>query len=107
MYLGQNQGNGFDEPTQGEEQNDYLVDGLANKVTALKSLTLDMGDEIKSQNSFLNDMDTEFDSTWGTLSASMKRVGRLASSGHNRYIWYLLGFSFFVFFIIYVIMKSK
>jgi blocked-early-in-transport protein 1 len=105
-HYDQNQGNSFGEPTQ-EGENDYLIDGLKSKVTVLKTLTIDMGDEIKSQNSFLKDMDNEFDSTWGKLSSSMKRVTKLAAAGHNRYIWYLLGFSLFVFFIIYIIMKTK
>jgi len=106
---GQNGNGGFSEATSHEEttENDYLIDGLKTKVNALKSLSLDMGDEIKSQNAFLKDMDTEFDTTWGSLSRNINRVKRIASSGHTRYIFYLLGFSFFVFFVIYIIMKTR
>ena len=91
----------------GIEDNDYLVDGLRSKVNVLKSLTLDMGDEIKGQNSFLKEMDNEFDSTWGLLSSSMGRVKRLASSGHNRLYLYLMLFSLFVFFFIYLIIRFR
>lgn len=66
-----------------------------------------MGDEIKDQNLLLKDMDNTFDSTWGRLSSSMKRVQKLAMSGHNRYIFYLFMFSLFVFFIIYIMMKFR
>lgn len=87
--------------------NDYLVDGLRSKVTVLKSLTLDMGDEIKSQNRLLGEMDNEFDTTWGFLSSSMVRVKKLASSGHNRLYVYLMFFSLFVFFFIYMIIRFR
>ena len=90
-----------------DNENDYLVDGLRTKVTALKSLTLDMGDEIKSQNAFLSDMDNEMDSAWGRLSSSMFRVKKIAMSGQNRHIFYLLAFSMFVFFVIYLIIRLR
>ena len=41
----------------GMEVNDDLIEGLVPKVSVLKSLALDMGDEIKSQNSLLSSMD--------------------------------------------------
>ena len=83
--------------------NEDLIDGLVPKVTMLKSLALDMGDEIKSQNSLLGRMDNEFDSTWGFLSNSMDKVKRIASSGHNRWYLYMMGFAAFVFFFIWII----
>jgi len=83
--------------------NDDLIDGLAPKVTMLKSLALDMGDEIKSQNSLLSRMDNEFDSTWGFLSNSMGKVKKLAASGHNRWYLYMMAFAAFVFFFIWII----
>lgn len=88
-------------------QNDELVDGLRSKVGVLKSLTLDMGDEIKSQNQLLREMDNEFDSSWGLLSSSMARVKKLAASGQNRFIMYLVAFSCFVFFFIYLIIRFR
>ncbi|CAJ0933722.1 unnamed protein product, partial [Mesorhabditis belari] len=48
-----------------EQQNDNKVDDLATKVSALKRITLDIGEEVRSQNRLLNDMDTEFDSGKG------------------------------------------
>ncbi|XP_054161528.1 BET1 homolog [Oppia nitens] len=95
---------GFDDM---ETQNNQLIDGLRSKVGTLKSLTLDMGDEIKDQNHFLKDMDNTFDSSWGLLSSSLSRVKRLANSGQNRHILYIILFSFFVFFVIYIIMKFR
>ena len=96
-----------DDAFEAEVENDHLVNGLRSKVTVLKSLTLDMGEEIKSQNFLLKDMDNEFDSTWGLLSSSMGRVKKLALAGHNRYIWYLMLFSLFVFLFIYMIIRFR
>ena len=90
-----------------EDENEQLVDGLKTKITALKSLTIDIGHEVRSQNQMLKGMDDDFDSTSGFLSTTMGRVVKLAKAGHNRYILYLLGFSFFVFGMIYIILKFQ
>lgn len=96
------------ETLPGENENDYLIDGLKSKVDTLKSLTLDMGDEIKGQNSFLKDMDTDFDSTWGKLSGNMRRVERLAKNVVAKHmVWVLLLFALVVFFIIWVIIRFR
>lgn len=100
-------GTQVDDMFEMETENDQLVNGLRTKVSALKSLTLDMGDEIKSQNLFLKSMDNEFDSTWGLLSSSMARVKKLALSGHNRIYLYLALFSLFVFFFVYIIIRFR
>ena len=104
------QSNGYSYGEESEPmfaQNDELVDGLRSKVGVLKSLTLDMGDEIKSQNQLLRNMDNEFDSSWGLLSTSMARVKKLAASGQNKFILYLVSFSCFVFFFIYLIIRFR
>ncbi|KAH9421125.1 BET1 homolog [Dermatophagoides pteronyssinus] len=94
----------FSTHIQGHENND-LISGLRNQVSELKSLSLDIGEEIKEHNRFLKDMDNDFDSTWGTLTNSMNRLKKIASSGNHRYIWYLLLFSLFVFFVIWLIIR--
>lgn len=70
-------------------------------------LTLDMGEEIKEHNRYLKEMDNDFDSTWNSLTSSMSRLKKIATSGNNRYILYLLLFSFFVFLVIYLILKTR
>lgn len=39
-----------------EEENDRIVDHLSSKVQALKSLTIDIGHEVKYQNKMLSEM---------------------------------------------------
>ncbi|GIX81615.1 hypothetical protein CEXT_213361 [Caerostris extrusa] len=90
-----------------EEENEHLVDDLETKITALKSLTIDIGHEVRTQNQMLREMDDDFDSTGGFLSTTMGRVLKLSKAGHNHYILYLLLFSLFVFFVIYLLLKFK
>ncbi|RWS16266.1 BET1-like protein [Dinothrombium tinctorium] len=90
-----------------EMENNAFVDGLRTKVGALKNLTIDMGEEIREQNKYLKEMDNDFDSTQGLLSSSFNRVKRLAMAGHNKYILYLILFSLFVFFVIYVLIRFR
>ena len=39
-----------------EGENDRMVEEMADKVRALKSLSIDIGDEVKGQNKFLGQM---------------------------------------------------
>ncbi|KAI5141456.1 Bet1 [Manis pentadactyla] len=50
-----------------EEENERLTESLRNKVTAIKSLSIEIGHEVKHQNKLLAEMDTQFDSTTGFL----------------------------------------
>eukprot|EP00794_Sanderia_malayensis_P016689 gene16689-18383_t len=57
-----------------EKENDEMVDHLSSKVKALKSLSIEIGDEVKYQNTLLNDMHGEFDNTGSFLSSTMARL---------------------------------
>ncbi|GAB6022092.1 protein transport protein bet1 [Chamberlinius hualienensis] len=77
------------------------------KVSAVKSLSIDIGHEIREQKKLLDDMDNDFDRTGGFLNATVDRVGRMLKAGYNRYIFYLILFSLFVFFCIWVIVRFR
>ncbi len=64
-----------------EEQNSHREDELRGKIGALKSLTIDIGHEVKEHNRILRDVDDQFDSVGGLLRHSMNRVLGLAKSG--------------------------
>ncbi|TKC39596.1 hypothetical protein EI555_016354 [Monodon monoceros] len=51
-----------------EEENERLTESLRNKVTAIKSLSIEIGHEVKHQNKLLAEMDSQFDSTTGFLA---------------------------------------
>lgn len=90
-----------------EEENDSVTEMLRDKVTALKKVTIDIGQEVREQNRTLNEMDTEFDKSGGFLRSTMNRVTAMAKAGHNCYILYLLLFAMFVFFVCWVIIKTR
>ncbi|KAI5737895.1 BET1 homolog [Diaphorina citri] len=100
--------NQFDGGDAIHQENEQLTSDLRNKIQALKSLTIDIGTEVKYQNEhLLRGMDDDFDRTGGFLNNSMARVLRLTRGGHNYYILYLFLFSIFVFFLLYFVIKFK
>lgn len=90
-----------------EEENDNLAEQLTDKVKALKKVTIDIGNVVREQNDLIGNMDTEFDKSGGFLRSTMNRVTTMARAGHNCYILYLLLFAMFVFFVCWVIIKTR
>lgn len=88
-----------------EEQNDELTETLGDKVHMLKSLTIDLGYEVKEQNKFLNNLEEDFERSSGFLSKTMNRVVRLGKGSHKYYTLYLLLFALFIFFIIWMLIR--
>ncbi|KAM8841343.1 BET1 homolog [Spinachia spinachia] len=90
-----------------EEENEHLQEGLRAKVSALKSLSIDIGTEVKYQNTMLGDMDTDFDSTGGLLGATIGRVKQLSRGSQTKLLCYMLLFCLFVFFVLYWFIKLR
>ncbi|NWR40307.1 BET1 protein, partial [Tachuris rubrigastra] len=61
-----------------EEENDRLTESLCMKVSAIKSLSTEIGTEVKKQNKMLSEMENDFDSTGGLLGATMGRLRTLS-----------------------------
>lgn len=90
-----------------EDENERMTEELKDKIHALKSLSIDIGTEVKYQDKELRSMDDDFERTSGSLSGSVARVLRLAKAGHNYYILYLFLFSIAVFFVLWIVLKFK
>lgn len=90
-----------------ENENDEMTEDLRQKIHTLKSLSIDIGNEVKSQDRLLRDMDDDFEKTGGFLGHTISRVMRLSRGRHNYYICYLLIFVIFIFFILYIVIKLK
>jgi len=88
-----------------EQENDRLVENLRAKATALKSLTIDIGNEVRQQNKQLDEMDAGFDSGAGLLGSTMRRLGLISKSGGHRFTCYLALFAFAVFIVIWYMVK--
>lgn len=90
-----------------EEENDRLTESLRSKVTAIKSLSIEIGHEVKNQNKLLAEMDSQFDSTTGFLGKTMGRLKILSRGSQTKLLCYMMLFSLFVFFVIYWIIKLR
>lgn len=90
-----------------EDENDRMTSELKDKIHVLKSLSIDIGNEVKYQDKLLRDVDDDLDRTGGFLGNTMNRVLRLTKGSHNYYIVYLFLFSICVFFILYLVLKFR
>ncbi|VEN43364.1 unnamed protein product [Callosobruchus maculatus] len=90
-----------------EEENDRMTNELKEKIGVLKSLSIDIGNEVKYQDKLLRDVDDDLDRTGGFLGTTMNKVLRLGRGSHNYYILYMFLFSIFVFFILYLVIKFR
>ncbi|RXG60767.1 BET1-like protein [Armadillidium vulgare] len=90
-----------------EEENENTTSELKDKVKTLKSLTIEMGNEIRSQNQFLNDMDDDFGRSGGILEQTMRRLGFVSKGSHNYHILILFLFCFFVFLLLWLVLKFR
>ena len=90
-----------------EEENERLENELQGKIGALKSLTIDIGNEVRYQDKLLSGIDDDMERTGGFLSNTMSRVVRLGKNGHQKYMCYMILFVLLVFFILYVTLKFR
>uniref|UniRef100_U5EW94 BET1 homolog n=1 Tax=Corethrella appendiculata TaxID=1370023 RepID=U5EW94_9DIPT len=90
-----------------EEENERMAEELQTKIGALKSLTIDIGNEVKYQDKYLQGLDDDMDRTGGFLSNTMNRVIRLGKGGHRNYMCYMFLFVMFIFFILFLILKFR
>uniref|UniRef100_A0A1B0B6X1 BET1 homolog n=1 Tax=Glossina palpalis gambiensis TaxID=67801 RepID=A0A1B0B6X1_9MUSC len=69
-----------------EEENERSAEELKQKIGALKSLTIDIGHEVRYQDKLLRGIDDDMDRTHGFLSNTMGRVVRLGKNTSSRHI---------------------
>lgn len=90
-----------------ENENDEMTESLKDKIRNLKTVSIEIGNEVKNQNRLLRNIDDDFEKTGGFLGHTMSRVLRLSKGRHNYYICYLMLFACVVFFILYIVIKLK
>ncbi|XP_076040708.1 BET1 homolog [Oratosquilla oratoria] len=90
-----------------EEDNEQMTSELKDKVKALKSLTIDIGVEVRNQNKMLDDMDTDFANSGNILERTMKRLGIMSKGSHNYHILILFAFCFVIFLLLWVALKFR
>lgn len=90
-----------------EDENDKLTEELRDKVNVLKSLSIDIGNEVRYQDRLMNDLDDDLQRTGGFLGKTMNNVIRLSRSSHNCNILHIILFSVALFFILYIVLKFR
>lgn len=89
------------------DDEDEQILRLREKVGRLKDVSIRIGEETREQNRFLMDqLESTADSLLARLGFNMNQVRDLARDGHNRIVFYLLGFALFVMLFIYFITKT-
>ncbi|ALC45162.1 Bet1 [Drosophila busckii] len=91
-----------------EAENERAAEELQQKIGALKSLTIDIGNEVRYQDKLLRGIDDDMDRTSGFLGNTMTRVVRLAKQGGGpKQMCYMFLFVLFVFVLLWVTLKFK
>jgi len=91
-----------------EYDNNERVGNLSQKVALLKNYAIDIDDETKRHNRFLDDVDDDFGSNFVFLKTTSNRLNRMIRSNRSpKFTCYLaLGICVFLF-LIYFIISSK
>ncbi|XP_040830667.1 BET1 homolog [Ochotona curzoniae] len=90
-----------------EKENERLSESLRSNVSAIKSLSIETGHQVKHQNKLLAEMDSQFDSTTGFLGKTVGKLKILSRGSQTKLLCYMMLFSLFVFYVIYWIMKLR
>ncbi|NP_001040395.1 BET1 homolog [Bombyx mandarina] len=90
-----------------ENENERMAEELSGKISSLKYISIELGNEVRDQEKLLRGLDDDVDRSSGFLGKTMGRVLRLGKGNHNYYIFYLFLFSIFVFFLLYIILKFR
>jgi blocked-early-in-transport protein 1 len=88
-----------------EQQNNDRISELSEQVARLKGLTIDIGNEVREQNSLLDQMQDGFSSTGDLLAGSLKKIGTMLQSGGAKHMMYMVGFIVGVMVLLWVLMK--
>lgn len=90
-----------------EQQNNDRINELSEHVARLKGLTVDIGNEVKEQNSLLDNMGDNFGNVGDMLAGSLKKIGTMLERGGAKHMCYMIGFVVFVMVFLYWIMSHK
>mmetsp|Transcript_23596 Transcript_23596/g.23792 ORF Transcript_23596/g.23792 Transcript_23596/m.23792 type:complete len:129 (+) Transcript_23596:77-463(+) len=90
-----------------EQENNDRWNALGDQVNLLKSLTIDINQEVKSQNSLLDGMGTNFTSAGELFSKTIGKMGVMLNSASSKHMYYLVGFVVFVFLLLYFMMGKR
>mmetsp|Transcript_29908 Transcript_29908/g.33535 ORF Transcript_29908/g.33535 Transcript_29908/m.33535 type:complete len:98 (+) Transcript_29908:547-840(+) len=87
----------------------FMVFGLkkCNTIISLQGLTVDIGSEVKEQNSLLDQMGEGFLSTGDMLQGSLAKIGIMLDTSSGKHMCYMVLFVVFVVVFLYWMMAHK
>ena len=89
-----------------ENDNDFHTDELRDKVASLKSLTIEIGNEVREHNKLLDSLGERFDFSKSALGASLQRLGLISKKGYKHSnLCFLLMFCVFVFAVMWFMVR--
>ncbi|KAL7529111.1 hypothetical protein ACHAXR_002798 [Thalassiosira sp. AJA248-18] len=88
-----------------EQQNNDRITELSDQVARLKGLTIDIGNEVREQNSLLDNMGDGFSNVGDMLTGSLARMGVMLERGGAKHMCYLVGFVVFVMVFLYWLVR--
>jgi blocked-early-in-transport protein 1 len=90
-----------------EQQNNERIDELSDQVARLKGLTIDIGNEVREQNSLLDGIGDTFSNTGDLLQGSLRRIGTMLESGGTKHMCYMVAFIVLVMMFLWWLMSYK
>ena len=90
-----------------EQQNNERINLLSDQVARLKGLTIDIGAEVREQNSLLDSMGDGFQNTRDLLQGSLRRIGTMLEQGGAKHMCYMVAFCVFVMIFLWWLMSYK
>lgn len=90
-----------------EQQNNERISELSEQVARLKGLTIDIGNEVREQNSLLDNMQDGFMNVGDMLQGSLQRIGTMLKSGGAKHMCYMVSFVVGIMVFLYWVMKHK
>ena len=90
-----------------EQQNNDRIAELSEQVSRLKGLTIDIGNEVREQNSLLDQMGDGFTHTSDLLTGSLRKMGVMLERGGSKHMCLLVLFIVGVIIVLYLLMKHR
>jgi blocked early in transport 1 len=90
-----------------EQQNNERINLLSEQVSRLKGLTIDIGNEVREQNSLLDTMGDGFSNTRDLLQGSLRRITHMLDRGGTKHMCYLVAFCVAVMVFLWWLMSYK
>ena len=92
---------------EGDDNDDdeNMEQRLINKTSKLKQITISLGNEIRDSNKYIKGLDDDFDKSKNYMDSAMKGIYKLSKNPNCKLYFYLILFSLFVFFVLYLLIK--